>query len=308
LKQNEAKSKLLQVTMKAQHLLLCIAVTPIFSACSSPLEVIELDHRQGETSGIKKPKERQNHRKLQASAARQACEEDKEINEENLKDAGLECRCEAVDGGITLICVDACAYCNPTQSVCGINSAQAFYDNETGKRTAIGGVFKYEKALKDMVAVENIGCMEDDNGKIVSCETCNVYVNNHKCNSCEFQRCPDGRVEEMIDCSNVESGAIFDFCGNVTVTSGVFQTFSDNQFDECLPLSILIDDVPTSHPTPAPQYHPPYGYTYTNSYSSSSSKSSKRGQGKGKGAYSRSAKKSKSRRLDESELQADYEN
>ena len=69
-----------------------------------------------------------------------------------MKDAGLQCRCEAVDGGITLICVDACAYCNPTQSVCGINSAQAFYDNETGKRNAIGGVFKYEKALKDIVS------------------------------------------------------------------------------------------------------------------------------------------------------------
>lgn len=283
--------------MKAQHLLLCLAVAPIFSVSASRLDVIELDHRPGESGiGVKKREVRQNARRLQAAAARQACEEDKAINEENMKDTGLECRCEAVDGGITLICVDACAYCNPTQSVCGINSAQAFYDNDTGKRTAIGGVFKYEKGLKDMVAVENIGCVEDDNGRIVSCSTCNVYANNHKCNSCEFQRCPDGRVEEMIDCSNLEPGAVFDFCGNVTVTSGLFQTFSDNQFDECLPLSLLIHDMPTPHPTPAPQHRPTYTYTYK--YAINSSKSGK-GKGKGKGGvYSRSAKKTKSRRLD----------
>lgn len=279
--------------MKAQHLLLCLAAAPILSVCASPIEVIELEHRQGEISGVTKPNVRQNVRKLQEAAARQACEEDKEINEENLKDTGLECRCEGVDGGITLICVDACAYCNPMETVCGINSAQAFYDNETGTRTAIGGVFKYEKGMKDMVAVENVGCMEDEQGRIVSCDTCNVYANNHMCNSCEFQRCDDGRVEEMIDCSNLEAGAVFDFCGNVTVSSGLFQTFSDNQFDECLPLSILIENVPTPHPTPAPNTPPPYYYAY--SYSGSS-KSSKKGKG---GVYSKSAKKTKSRRLDD---------
>lgn len=287
--------------MKAQHLLLCLVAAPIFSVCASPLEVLELEHHQTtEISGVKKPNVRHNFRKLQAAAARQACEEDKAINEENLKDTGLECRCEAVDGGMTLICVDACAYCNPLQTVCGINSAQAFYDNETGTRTAIGGVFKYEKGLKDTVAVENVGCMEDDNGRIVSCQTCNVYANNHRCNSCEFQRCADGRVEEMIDCSNIEPGAVFDFCGNVTVSSGLFQTFSDNQFDECLPLTLLINNEPTPHPTPAPQHLPPppyYYYSPTNGYWSSS-KSSKRGKGKG-GVYSRSAKKTKSRRLDD---------
>ncbi|CAJ1930699.1 unnamed protein product [Cylindrotheca closterium] len=278
--------------MKAQHLLLCLVAAPIFSVCASPMEVIELEHHhQSEMmSSVKKS----NIRKLQAAAARQACEEDKLINEENLNATGLQCRCEAVDGGITLICVDACAYCNPTETVCGINSAQAFYDNEMGTRTAIGGVFKYEKGLNDMVAVENVGCMEDDNGRIVSCETCNVYANNHKCNSCEFQSCSDGRIEEMIDCSNIEAGAVFDFCGNVTVTSGIFQTFSDNQFDECLPLSILINTEPTPHPTPAPQHLPPPPYYYAYPYPSSS-KSSKKGKG---GVYSKSAKKTKSRRLD----------
>lgn len=285
--------------MNAQHLILCFAVAPIYIIFASRIDLIELEYRHGRGDApIEKRK--QNVRKLQAAKSRQACEEDKVINERNLQDTGLECRCEEADGGITLICVDACAYCNPSGSVCGINSAQAFYDNELGRRTAIGGVFKYEKGLKGMVAVENIGCVEDDNGRIISCQTCNVYANDRKCNSCEFQKCEDGRLEEMIDCSNIEPGAVFNFCGNVTVSSGLFQTFSDDQFDECLHLSKLTDNTPTAYPTPNP-LKPASGshsYSYSSSSSSSSShKVSKRGKG-GFKVYSKSAKKSKSRRFD----------
>jgi hypothetical protein len=233
-----------------------------FCVASAASRIVELEHRP-------------NDRRLSAADALQACEEDAAINEDNLSDTGLECKCETVDGGTTLICVDACAYCNTDQTVCGINSAQAFYDNDTGMRTAIGGVFKYELGLKDVLAVENIGCIEDVNGRIISCQTCNVYANDLKCNSCDFQTCPDGRVEELIDCANVEPGAIFDFCDEVIIEGGIFQTFSDDQFNECLSLSLL-------------------GSSSSSSSSKSSKKSSK--SSKRSGSISKSAKKMKSRR------------
>jgi hypothetical protein len=236
-----------------------------FCLASAASRVVELEHRRARSpKGLGR-----NGRRLSAAEALKACEEDKTINEDNLSDFGLECKCETVDGGVTLICVDACAYCNSDNTVCGINSAQAFYDNDTGDRTAIGGVFIYELGLKDFVAVENIGCAEDDNGRIISCATCNVYANNHMCNSCDFQTCPDGRVEELIDCSNIEPGAIFDFCNEVVVEEGIFQTFSDGQYSECQSLSLLES-------------------------STSSSKSSKKSSKSS--SYSKSAKKMKSRR------------
>jgi hypothetical protein len=206
-----------------------------FCLASASSRVVELEHRPARSpKGLER-----NGRRLSASEALQACEEDAAINEDNLSDTGLECKCETVEGGVTLICVDACAYCNSDDTVCGINSAQAFYDNDTGIRTAIGGVFKYELGLKGTLAVENIGCTEDDNGRIISCQTCNVYANNHLCNSCDFKTCPDGRVEEIMDCSNIEPGAIFDFCDEVVIEEGIFRTFSDGQFNECKSLSLL---------------------------------------------------------------------
>lgn len=210
------------------------------------------------------------------SGALASCEEDALLNEEALKDIDLHCKCEEVDGGVTLICADSCAYCNTDQTVCGINSAQAFYDGSSGLRTAIGGIFQYQNCglHGDTLAVQNLGCVEDESGRIASCQTCNVHANNQMCNSCEFQTCSDGRVEEKMDCSNIEEGAIFDFCEDVTITSGVFQAFSSTEFKECLPLSV-IDPITTS------------------SKSSKSGKSSKKSFAISD--YSKSAKKMKSR-------------
>eukprot|EP00980_Cylindrotheca_fusiformis_P005636 scaffold1184_cov132-Cylindrotheca_fusiformis.AAC.57 len=234
-----------------------------------------------------------NDRRLSVAEAMEACEEDAALNEENLSETGLVCRCETVKDGVTLICVDACAYCNSDETVCGINSAQAFYDSATGTRTAIGGVFKYELGLYDTLAVENIGCQEDATGRITSCQTCNVYANDHKCNSCDFQTCTDGRVEEIMDCSNIEQGAIFDFCEDVVIEQGIFQTFSENQFNECLSLSLLGE-----HEHPAL----PCSSSKSKSFSSKSSKSSKSKSSKKHSSTdhssesSKSAKKTKSRR------------
>ena len=52
--------------------------------------------------------------------------------------------------------------------------------------------------------------------------------------------CPDGGQAEVINCENIERGAQFDFCGDVSIDeSSVFTALSTNQFEECLPLDIL---------------------------------------------------------------------
>jgi uncharacterized membrane protein YgcG len=163
---------------------------------------------------------------------------DAERNEENLENIGVECECRRRRDGVVLICVDECAYCNEDETVCGLQSAQAFYEHDTGERSAIGGVFEYVTGLKDSIAVENLGCVEE-NDTIVSCDSCNVYVNGEECNSCELIVCEDGTRAESINCENIESDAKFDFCESVQIDEGVFQALSTGGFEECLPLDVL---------------------------------------------------------------------
>jgi hypothetical protein len=178
------------------------------------------------------------HQRLLHSIAEAACEEDAERNEELLEDIGLACECKDHDDGVVLVCMDECAYCNDDQSVCGVQSAQALYEHDTGDRVAIGGVFDYVVGRKDTLAVENLECVEE-NDQIVSCESCNVYVNGEQCNSCEIMDCPDGSQAELMDCENIEEGASFNFCEEVTIEDGAFQALSTNDFEECLPIDLL---------------------------------------------------------------------
>lgn len=109
------------------------------------------------------------------------CQADAQQNEDFLEDIGLECRCREGDEGVVLLCMDECAYCNDAHTVCGVQAAQALYDLDTGLRTGIGGAFDYVTGFHDTVAVENLGC-EEQNGLFI-CETCHVYVNGERCKS-----------------------------------------------------------------------------------------------------------------------------
>lgn len=120
------------------------------------------------------------HARSLQTLAEDNCEEDAQQNEEFLATIGLQCHCLHKDAGVLLMCIDDCSYCNDAQTVCGVQSAQALYDDETGLRTGIGGVFQYTTGFHATLAVENVGCLEQD-GVITSCETCNVYVNGEIC-------------------------------------------------------------------------------------------------------------------------------
>lgn len=109
------------------------------------------------------------------------CEAAAQDNEDFMQAIGLQCQCIPRDAGTLLACIDQCAYCNDEQTVCGLQSAQTLFDSETGLRVGIGGVFDYLTGFHDTsLAIENINCIEE-NGVIISCDTCDFYVNGEKC-------------------------------------------------------------------------------------------------------------------------------
>lgn len=109
------------------------------------------------------------------------CEAAAQDNEDFMQAIGLQCQCIPRDAGTLLACIDQCAYCNDEQTVCGLQSAQTLFDRKTGLRVGIGGVFDYLTGFHDTsLAIENINCIEE-NGVIVSCDTCDFYVNGEKC-------------------------------------------------------------------------------------------------------------------------------
>lgn len=173
------------------------------------------------------------------SPAEESCAEDAERYEEILEEYGGECQCKDTNDGVVLVCMDECAYCNEDESVCGIQSAQILYEENSGDAIGLGGVFHYVTGFDETIAVENLDCT-GENGTIVSCEECNVYVNEQSCDSCEIIDCGDGSFAEMMDCDNIEYGATFNFCEDVEIDDdSVFQALSDEGFEECLSLDVL---------------------------------------------------------------------
>ena len=265
---------------QALHSLSLLSTLSMTGASSLPLW---LENQKQEKTQLRRVVSTRSIRNLQ-SLGEESCLEDAEDFEERLEDVGGQCMCRETRDGIVLICMDECAYCNEEQTICGIQSAQILYDDDTGEGIALGGVFHYAKGLRDTLAVENLECVEE-NGFITFCDECNVYVNGERCNSCELEDCGDGTFAENMDCENIEHGASFNFCEDVEIDDhSVFVALdSDQILEECLDTDILGSKKSKS----------------SKSSKSSSSSRRGRGKGKGKGGYyrsSKSAKKAKSRR------------
>ena len=140
------------------------------------------EHRQSIASSMLRASSssvKEASRRLQLD--QQNCEAQGQENEDFLQAIGLRCQCLPRQAGTLLACVDECAYCNEDLTVCGLQSAQVLFDVESGLRVGIGGVFEYVTGfVGTSIAIENIDCV-DDNGILISCETCDVYVNGEKC-------------------------------------------------------------------------------------------------------------------------------
>jgi hypothetical protein len=171
------------------------------------------------------------------------CLDDKMLAERS--QIGVECMCKnKTDQGIVLICADQCAFCNENQTVCGIKSTETLYHTDTAARVGIGLVFEYIKpgtamlnnllssdvittahVMKNnnnninnnnaqvespvvVLGIEEINCEEDDETqKLVSCDTCNVYLGGSKCQSCQLIECGESGsniIAPIMNCTNVQ--------------------------------------------------------------------------------------------------------
>ena len=165
------------------------------------------------------------------------------------------------DEGIVLVCSDQCAFCNDSRSVCGIKSVEALYDKVSGSKIGIGQVFEYLKlgSIEEeynilssrqslptvaILGIEELDCDEDaDNHQLHRCSLCNVYFGGTKCNSCEVNSCGSGSgtFAPVMDCTNVQKNALFDFCQEVEMEgNSLFQAFLPDQFHRCLPMENLV--------------------------------------------------------------------
>ena len=203
------------------------------------------------------------------SPGMERCLEDKVFSER--VEIGTQCVCRDKTGdeiaeedrGIILICSDQCAFCNHDRTVCGIQSEQALYDNDTGSKIGIGQVFQYLKlgemtdylsseqseAGDDLIlGIEEINCIEEDTGSeyiMGQCANCNVYFGGTKCNACDVTECGNagsGVFAPIMDCTNIQEDAVFDFCSDISMEDySFFQAFRPDQFQRCLPMKNLLD-------------------------------------------------------------------
>jgi len=186
---------------------------------------------------------------------------------------GTQCICKDKTGddisdgdkGIVLICSDECAFCNDDRTVCGIKSEEALYDVESGSKIGMGQVFEYlkfgpiidflttehQKRGDDgiILGIEELDCDEqnEDNEYIMGrCSKCNVYFGGTKCNFCEVTECGktgSGIFAPIMDCTNIQENAIFDFCLDVVMEgSSLFYAFHPDQFHKCLPMENLLGE------------------------------------------------------------------
>jgi len=201
-------------------------------------------------------------RNLNDTPGMQRCLSDKIFSER--VEIGTKCVCRNDDDGIALVCSDECAFCNRDRSVCGMKAEEALYDIDSGLKIGIGQVFEYLK-LGPMdiqmfgdqrefphndgivLGIEELDCEEEDTGDeyiLGKCANCNVYFDGIKCDSCKVTECGragSGVFAPVIDCTNLQKDAIYDFCSDVQIEdSGLFQAFLPDQFQKCLPMENLM--------------------------------------------------------------------
>ena len=202
-----------------------------------------------------------------ASPGLERCLEEKIFSER--VEIGTQCICKDKTGddisdedkGVVLICSDECAFCNDERTICGLKSEEALYDAESGSKIGMGQVFEYLKfdpivdSLSEhqiqagdgvIIGIEELGCKEeniDNKYWMDRCSTCNVYFAGTKCNFCEVIECGNtgsGIFAPVMDCTNIQENAIFDFCENISIEDdSLFQAFRPDQFQRCLPMQNL---------------------------------------------------------------------
>jgi hypothetical protein len=178
---------------------------------------------------------KEGNRDLQMGVAETACMEEAQRLELLNYEESYECNCVAeVSGEFKLYCKAECGeYCNDEGLICGTEALTKQFQ-ETGDLTSVSNTFEYQRGRDETVSLTKLGCADDGQGGEI-CGDCVFDVGrNDICNSCQLQTCPDGSQAPVVDCENIETGAIFDLCDTaLDVAGGVFEYLSTDEFNDC---------------------------------------------------------------------------
>jgi hypothetical protein len=143
-------------------------------------------------------------------------------------DQAFICKCGGSPTGNTeLTCESTCGdLCNDETSVCVRESfAKDFI--ETGEASYFRKDMQYSMGRKGMISY-----WEYMDG------ICSMSVDHVTCDSCVIQTCTGNDSTSqapLLDCSNIDSGAILDLCdATLKVEDGIFERFSIEEFQECV--------------------------------------------------------------------------
>lgn len=139
--------------------------------------------------------------------------------------AGATCECSINENNeAVLSCTDTeCQSCNRDGSVCSVNSDYSFtfYPESVFWRQAVYS-FQYVEGLNDTVTFRTWSESEE----LASFNSCEVFVNGQKCNSCLWRTClnVDGAWE--VNCENVAGAGRVDVCDQEPEDTGPLTVFA----------------------------------------------------------------------------------
>lgn len=178
------------------------------------------------------------------ATAKAACETDAEFFESMAAEKKYSCTCEVnAVGSVTLGCTATCGqYCDTDEEVCGFEVHDQFYDL-SGTPYLVADNFFYTQGRTDRLSLVKRGCGQAGGALPgdVTCDECAFFVNvPQQCQSCSLQTCLDSEGNEyqapLIDCQNIEEGAVFDLCDKSTISidGGVFDYLSSEEYGVCV--------------------------------------------------------------------------
>jgi hypothetical protein len=168
-----------------------------------------------------------------------ACETDRQFYETMGADKEYKCTCEENSlGTVVLACRATCGeFCNADETVCGTEVFDQLYDL-SGNPYIVANNFFYSKGSNERLVMIQRDCKRPENAGVdgIVCNECSVRVGQFaQCRSCTLQICNDGSQAPLLNCENIEAGAIFNLCepDSIEVDGGVFDYFSSSEYNEC---------------------------------------------------------------------------
>lgn len=158
---------------------------------------------------------------------------------------GYDCGCSTVldvDGSsagnpqFALDCTLKCESCDETRQICGAVSRQ-YLITQGRDSIKLKQSYQYTAGRENKFVVTK-NCSADESLS-VTCNTCNVRVDDTRCNSCEIVICDESKPLPTVkyDCGNIEEGAVLDPCISQEFSNGQLLFGPTLDLQQCAPPS-----------------------------------------------------------------------